>query len=177
MTKGLPRSLSRGGHLTRQNITKQTITINGSMDITGVAATVDAGTFVIGGLPEGNILFLGAVANIIVDAGADTSVIDDWTGDFGIGTIPNANVDLADAGDDDIIPSTALTADTGTKATLQTRGASTGTEGGVTHDNTAGTLELNFNLLIDDNVITDTEVGTFAVTGELYLTYIVLGDD
>lgn len=176
MTKGLPRSLARASAL-RDEFIKTTIPISGSMDITGVDAAVDAGTFVIAGLPQGNILFLGAVANVIVAAGADAHVIDDWNGDFGIGTIPNADVDLADAGDDDIIPSTALVADTGTKDTLKTRAASTTTEHGLIIDNTDGSLELNFNLLIDDNVITDTEDGTFTVTGELYIAYTMLGDD
>ncbi len=173
--KGLARSIKRGG-LGGAVPVRRSIALNGSMDITGVAAAVDAGEFVIEGLPEGNILFLGAVANIIVSA-VDADVLIDWAGDFGIGTIPNADVDLADAGDDDLIPSTALLADTGTKATLATRGASTATEHGLIIDNTAGALELNFNLLVDDNFITDAAVGTFTVTGTLELVYIVLGDD
>lgn len=178
MGKGLPRSLSK--NVDPRNAVVPAVrdyTISGSLDITGVAAAVDAGTFVIGDLPEGNILFLGAVASVVVDATGDTDVIVDWTGDFGIGTIPNADLDLGDAGDDDIIPSTALTADTGLRITLATRGASTATENGVILDNTDGSLELNFNLLIDDNVITDTEDGTFVVTGNLKICYIVLGDD
>lgn len=175
MTKGLERSISRGPVL-RDEIIKETLVINDSMDITGVAAAVDAGTFVIGGLPEGNILFLGAVVNIIVSA-VDADVLIDWAGDFGIGTIPNADVDLGDAGDDNIIASTALLADTGTKATLDTRGASTQTEHSNIIDNTANDLELNFNLLVDDNFITDAAVGTFTVTGVIHIAYTMLGDD
>ena len=176
MGKGLPRSLSRGD-VQRQEVIKQAIVINNSLDITGVDAAVDAGTFVISGLPQGNLLFLGAVAYVQVDAGSDVHVIDNWDGDFGIGTIPNADTDLGDAGDDDIIPSTALSAGASDKLAPSTRGASTTTEHGLIIDNTDGSLELNFNLLIDDNVITDTEDGTFAVTGVLHLAYIVLGDD
>jgi hypothetical protein len=176
MGKGLPKSLSRG-NAQKQEVIKQSIAISDSLDITGVDSAVDAGTFVIAGLPEGNILLLGAVAYIQVDAGSDAHVIDNWDGDFGIGTIPNADLDLSDAGDDDIIPSTALSAGASDKLAPSTRGVSTQTEHSLIIDNTAGSLELNFNLLIDDNVITDTEDGTFAVTGVLHLAYIMLGDD
>ena len=174
--KGLKRSLSRGDPQA-QEVVKLSIVIDDSLDITGVAAAVDAGTFVISGLPEGNLLFLGAVAYVSVDATGDTSVIDNWAGDYAIGSAPNADVDLADAGDADIIPSTALAAGASDKIAPLTRGASTQTEHALILDNTDGSLELNLNLLIDDNVITDTEVGTFAVTGTLHLALIVLGDD
>ena len=174
--KGLPRSLSRGAP-EKQEIYRVDLAIDETFDITGVAATVDAGTAVIGGLPEGNLLFLGAVANLQVDATGDAHVIDNWAGDFGIGTIPNANVDLADAGDDDIIPSTALAAGASDKIAALTRGASTTTEHGLIIDNTDGSLELNLNILIDDNVITDDEVGTFRALGVLHAAFIVLGDD
>ena len=175
MAKGLPRSL-RAGPDRDKLVVKKDYVISGSLDITGVAATVDAGTFVISGLPQGNLLLLGAVAYVSVDAGADVHVIDNWAGDYGIGTIPNADVDLADAGDDDIIPSTALAAGAADKLAPLTRGASTATEQ-IIIDNTDGSLELNLNLLIDDNVITDAEVGTFVVTGTLHVAMIVLGDD
>lgn len=175
MSKGLRRSLERAAEAD-QIVVKKQIVISFSTDITGVDATVEAATAVIGQLPEGNILLLGAVASVAVNAGTDTHVINNWNGDYGIGTIPNANVDLADPGDDDIIPSTALSAGAADKLAPATRGASTATEQ-ILIDNTAGSLELNFNLLIDDNVITDDEDGTFAVSGTLDIAYIVLGDD
>ena len=131
-------------------------------------------TFEIGTLPVGNILLLGAVANVSVDATGDTHVIDNWDGDYGIGTAPNADLDLGDAEDDNIVPSTALSAGASDKIAPSTRGVSTATEQ-VIINNTAGAMELNLNLLIDDNVITDTEDGTFAVSGTLDLAYIVIG--
>ena len=177
MSKGLQRSLGRGP-VTKQDVQNLHYAISGSLDITGVAATVDAGTFVIGGLPQGNILLLGAVSYVAVDAGTDAEVIDNWAGDYGIGSIPNADVDLADAGDDNFIPSTALLAGGADKLSPRARATSTvGTEQGVILDNTDGSLELNFNLLIDDNVIDDAGVGTFLVTGDLFLALVVLGDD
>lgn len=176
MSKGLPRSMARGAPL-RQEIIKLDLAVSGTLDITGVDSAVDAGTFVIAGLPQGNLLFLGAVSYIQVDGGSDAHIIDNWAGDYGIGVAPNADLDLGDAEEDAIIPSTALAAGASDKLAPLTRGASTGTEQGVIFDNTDGSLELNLNLLIDDNVITDTEDGTFVISGSLHLAFIPLGDD
>jgi predicted nucleic acid-binding Zn-ribbon protein len=175
--KGLQRSINRGPD-THQDVQNLHYTISGALDITGVDSAVDAGSFVIGGLPQGNILVLGAVSYVAVDGGADVHIIDNWNGDYGIGTIPNADVDLADAGDDNIIPSTVLDAGASDKLAPRTRATSTeAVEQGAILDNTDGSLELNFNLLIDDNVITDTEDGSFTITGDLFLAIVVLGDD
>jgi hypothetical protein len=174
--KGLKRSLSRG-EPALQEVYRMDVAFEQSVDITGVADTVDAATFVIQGLPQGNLLFLGAVAYAQVDGGADTHIIDNWAGDYAIGTVPQNDVDLGDAGETNIIPSTALAAGASDKLAPSTRGSSTGTENGLILDNTDGSLELNFNMLIDDNAITDTEDGTFTVTGVLHAAFIVLGDD
>lgn len=178
MVKGLARSLGRGTALQAQ-IIKQSVSLVGlTVDITGGAGVVDPGEIFIAGLPEGNILLLGAVVSDLIVSAVDADVLIDWAGDFGIGTIPNADADLGDAGDDDIIASTALLADTGTKATLAQRAVSTQSEHALIIDNTAGALELNFNLLVDDNFITDAAVGTFTLLqGRLDLAYIMLGDD
>lgn len=174
--KGLQRSLSRGP-AALQEVFRVDMPFAGSLDITGVATAADSGTFVLGTLPQGNLLFLGAVAYVSVDGGADAHIIDNWNGDYAIGTVPNADLDLSDAGDANIIPSTALDAGTSDKLAPRTRSASTSSGHGIIIDNTDGSLELNFNLLIDDNVITDTEVGTFVVEGVLHAAFIVLGDD
>lgn len=175
MGKGLPRSLNAAPASAAKTV-KTKLSFSESVDITGVADTVDAASIVVGGLPEGNILLLGAVAYVAVAGGADAHIIDNWDGDYGIGTAPNADVDLGDAEDDNIIPSTAISAGASDKDAPSTRGVSTATEQ-VIIDNTAGAMELNLNLLIDDNVITDTEDGTFAISGTLDIAYIVLGDD
>ena len=176
MSKGLQRSLSRGA-AGRQEIFRIDMPFSFSVDITGVADSVDAGTYAIGGLPQGNLLFLGAVSYVQVDGGSDAHIVNNWGGDYAIGTAPNGDVDLGDAGDANIVPSTALIAGASDKLAASTRGASTGAEHGVIIDNTDGSLELNLNLLIDDNVITDAEVGTFAVSGVIHAAIIVLGDD
>lgn len=174
--KGLQRSLSRGPADTR-NIVRLDLAISGELTITGVADAADVGSFAIGGLPQGNLLFLGAVAYVQVDAGADANVIDNWAGDYAVGTAPVADTDLGDATDGNIIPSAALAAGAEDKLAPSTRSASTSSQHGAILDNTDGSMELNLNLLIDDNVITDTEDGVFAVRGVLHASFIVLGDD
>lgn len=174
--KGLKRSIDRGRTLDQDVMTLH-YAINNDLDITGVSAAVDAGTFVIGGLPQGNLLLLGAVAYISADGKSDAHIINNWNGDYGIGTAPNADVDLGDAEDDNIIPSQVLDAGASDKLSPRTRATSTSTEQGVIIDNTDGSKELNMNILIDDNVITDGEDGTFSVTGDLFISVVPLGDD
>lgn len=174
--KGLVRSMSRGPAIL-QTVVKTSLPIKGTVEITGVDSAVDAGTLVLAGLPQGNLLLLGAVAYVSVTAGEDTAVIDNWGGDFGIGYAANVDSDLADAQEDAVVASTSLTAGAEDKTTPVTRGASTATEHGLIIDNTEGSLALYLNLLVDDNVITDTETGSFEVSGFLHLAFIVLGDD
>jgi hypothetical protein len=135
------------------------------------ASGVGWGTVVLGGLPEGNLLILGAVANMRFSGPTSGSLDDDWVGDFGIGSTPASDGTIS-AGDVDIIDSTAIGA-----ATAEVSPVTRGT--GVTTkvlDNTAGTLELNMNLLIDDADISADGI-EMTVDGELYLSFVVLGDD
>lgn len=186
MSKGLQRSIDRGpyGSVINANeaalepIKNVTFTINATIAITGVAAAVDAGSTILGALPEGQLLFLGAVVTLDINATGDTSVLNTWAGDFGIGTLVNADLDLADAGDDNLIPQQALLAGGSDKIAATVIANSTvGTEQGLVIDNTAANLDANLNLLIDDNFITDTEVGDFVCVGIITLAFRVLGDD
>jgi len=177
MSKGLPRSLSRGS-AQRQEIVKQSIAINETITFTGATGAVIFGTAPIGGLPEGNLLFLGAVAYLqLAGSGSDANLTADFQGDFGIGTAPTADNDLGDAGDDNIIPSTAIGPATA-EVTPVTRGTSTeATEQGAILDNTDGSLELNLNILLDADEVTDGEESDITATGVVHLAFIVLGDD
>lgn len=169
MSKGLPRSLSRGNPL-KQEIVKQVFTVR------NVAVTVDGatgvgwGTAVIGDLPAGNILFLGAAAYMSFTT-ASASVQDAFDGDYSIGSAATADATLS-GGEVDIVPSTALGAAT-SKVSPRVRGVNA-TQ--VMLDNTDGSLELNLNLLIDDANISADDVA-FTATGELHVLYAVLGDD
>jgi hypothetical protein len=169
--KGLPRSLSRGAQAKQKIVTRRLVET--------VALTVDGatgvgwGTGVIQDLPEGNILLHGAVAYATVTE-AHANIVDTWNGDFGVGTTPATDGTIT-AGDVDIIPSTAI-GPAVAGVSPRTRGASTDALGGVVHDNTDGSLELNFNLLVDDADIDADSIPVSAVV-ELHLTYTVLGDD
>lgn len=174
--KGLQRSLARGP-ASQRGVIRYNVPINTSITVTGVSGAVDAGTAVLGALPQGNLLLMGAVLYASIDASGDANIINAWAGDFGVGYAANADTDLSDAQEDGIIASTALAADAGGKLAPTTRAISTQSEHSKIVNNTDGTLEVNFNLLIDDNSITDTEGVTFAVTGSLHLVLIVLGDD
>ncbi len=176
MTKGLPRSLSRAS-LPRSPIQSQTIVLRGkAISVSSITTGPGTGTVVAEGFPEGNLLFLGAVANLsFAGSGSDANLVDTWAGDFGIGTAPLTGVTL-DTDEVDLVVSTALAAATAEVSPV-TRGTSLAADAGEIHDNTASTLEINVNLLIDAADIGDGQTVAMTIDGEIYLSYIILGDD
>lgn len=165
--KGLPRSLanspSAGGNPKTFKVDSLAMTTTG-------ATGVGYGTAVIGDLPEGNILFLGAVAYLQFTKGS-AGTIATFDGDFSIGSAATADATLSGS-EVDIIPSTALGAATaGVSPMVRATNATQ-----VILDNTDGSLELNLNLLIDDASVSADDQA-FTATGYLLLSYIVLGDD
>lgn len=168
--KGLPRSTSRAKQASTPVVTRRIQIRNLQVTVAGTTG-VGFGSVAIEGLPQGNILFLGAVAYAQFSKNGDADVQDAFDGDFSVGTVPTVDVDLADSGEADIIASTPLGAATaGLSPALR---ATNATQSIL--DNTDGTLELNLNLLIDDANISGS--ATFLVNGSLNLAYIVLGDD
>lgn len=171
MGKGLPRSRSRGNPLA-QPISKVTIPVRDvAMTVDG-ASGVGFGTAVVGDLPEGNILILGAVSYLSFAAsGSEANLDADWEGDYGIGSTPAGDATITGA-DVDIIPSTAIEAATA-EVSPRTRGAGAAQ---TVLDNTDGSLEINVSLLVDDANIGADDIA-FTVNGEIFLAYITLGDD
>lgn len=170
MSKGLPRSLSHGSPMAAP-VKKLTIAINALALTSNNASSGDGwATAVIRGLPEGNILILGAVSNLQFTHGADSNATATFTGAFAIGTAATADATLTGS-DVDVIPSTALAAATGGVSPV-TRGAQPAQ---AIVDNTAKTLSINLNVKIDDATISG--VAAFTASGFLSLAYIVLGDD
>lgn len=171
MSKGLTRSMGRATPQAAL-IIKKTIAVRDlAISVAGTTG-IGFGSGAAEGLPEGNILLLGCVANLsFAGGGADANLSDTWAGDYGVGTTPAGDATITGA-DVDIVQSTALAAATAEVSPI-TRGE-TGTTGLII-DNTAGAAEINVNLLIDDADIS----GTVAMlaTGEIYLAYIMLGDD
>lgn len=170
--KGLPRSRGRG----KQGlvpISKMLIPIrNKIINITDPGAAVAWDTEVIGDFPEGNILFLGAIAYLQYSSAA-AGISATFDGDFSIGTAPTADSTLSGA-EVDIIPSTAFGAATA-KVSPMIRGVSAVAVAGTIYDNTDGSLELNLNTLIDDTGISATSDMT--INGFFQMLYTVLGDD
>lgn len=173
MTKGLSRSLSRGAPQ-RQPILKQTIKVSDlEVSVTATGAAVGFGTVVAANLPQGNILFLGAVAYMqFAGSGSDANLTATWTGNFSLGTAPTADVTLSGA-EVDIIPSTAIGA-----ATAEVSPIVRGTNATqAIFDNTNGSLEVNLNVLIAAADITDDETVVLTASGEIHLSFVMLGDD
>ncbi len=175
MTKGLTRSQRRGPEI-EQSIVKHRLNISAVPISVAGTTGVGFGSVVIHDFVEGNVMMLGAVANLTFSgpAGLSGDLSDTWAGDYAIGTTPADDGTLT-AGDVDWVPSTALAAATA-EVSPKTRGLqSDGSLCGVIFDNTTGSLEVNLNLLVDDADISGTVAMT--ATGEVELSYVMLGDD
>lgn len=173
MTKGLLRSQSRA-KASLATIRKVVYTLNAVALTLDGASGVGFGSCVAGHLPQGNIRLLGAVSYLQFAASGSVATLDaDWVGDYGVGSTPASDATIT-AGDVDIIASTELAAATA-EVSPRTRGVSPATVGAIL-DNTDGSLEVNVNLLIDDGDVGADDIA-FAVSGEIHLAYIVLGDD
>lgn len=172
MSKGLTRSLGRAAP-TLAKIVKQRVKARGvALSIDG-ATGVGFGAAVIGDLPAGNILLLGAVAYVtITEASAGITAV--FTGNFSVGSAPTADATLSGA-EVDVIQSTALAAATA-GVSPRTRGTSAAAICGTVLDNTDGSLELNLNVLIADAEISaDDAVASADV--DMEISYVVLLDD
>ncbi len=174
MGKGFPRSLKHANKATA-HIVRETIKVR-SLALTVDGATgVGYGSAVAGDFPEGNILFLGAVAYLAFTGPTSANLVDTWEGDYGIGTTPAGDATITGT-DVDLIPSTALAAATA-EASPRTRGTQAdGAKAGQVFDNTDGSLEVNVSLLVDDADI-DADGIAMTAEGEIFMSYIVLGDD
>lgn len=167
MGKGLPRSL-RHANVKEAPILRKNFTFN-SQSITMTGATgVGWGTAIIGDLPQGNILVLGATFNGTITE-ASSNISNTFSGDIAVGSTPVTD-GTATAGDVDVVPLTAVGPAVDSAATAAAKSGST--ESGTILDNTDGALELNLNLLIDDADIGGNDPVT--VTGTLTLSFIVL---
>lgn len=173
MTKGLLRSLARANPL-HASIVKKRIPFSAASIVVAGASGVGFGSVVIGDLPAGNILLLGATAYATFTGPGSASLSDTWEGDFGVGTTPAGDGTISGA-DIDIIGSTAIAAATA-EVSPRTRGVGVTATNAAILDNTDGSLELNLSLLVDDADISADDIA-IAATGELNIAYIVLGDD
>lgn len=174
MTKGLPISHDRAAPL-QAAIQKTTIPIQAVSITVDGASGVGVGTTVLRGIPEGNFMILGAVANISFAGAVTGDLVDTWEGDYGIGTTPSSDATISGS-DGDIVPSTELAAATAEVSPITRAVQANGAFCGVVHNNTASTLEFNLNLLIDDADISADDVAITA-EGVLIVSFVMLGDD
>lgn len=173
--KGLIRSLKRGGHLTKQNVTRHKIVLKDLVcNVSATGAAVGIGSVVAGDIPEGNVLLLGATGYLQFagPSGGSTNLVDTWEGDVAVGSVADSDGSHS-GGEVDMLPSTAIGPAT-SEAIARTR-LTNATQ--VMLDNTDGSLEVNLNLIIDAADITDDQNVDITVNGEIELCYIVLGDD
>lgn len=172
--KGLPRSTGRGNPVT-QEVIKQVIRLKDVAIRVDGATGVGFGSAVIGGLPAGNVLLLGAVAYAqFTKTTAATGITATFDGDFSIGTTATADTTLS-GNDANIVPSTALGA-AASGVSPRVRAPHVPAVAEAMLDNTDGSLELNLNLIVDDAAISADDQD-LTVSGELHIAYTVLGDD
>lgn len=179
MGKGLPRSLKNAD---TSVVRVATIPFTAELEFTGAEAAAQSSTAVIGDLPEGNILFMGAVSYVSFDGTGEAELADDWNGSYTVGTTATADTTLQ-GGDADIISLTSVD-DAASKVTPSPVRGVTATDGGeggliapLLFDNTDGSLEINLNMSLDDADLTDSETATITATGTLFMSYAVLGND
>ncbi len=174
--KGLPRSLAHaipGNEPTPRRVRYDVNAL--ALSVVSITTGPGSGTVVLGGFPEGNILYLGGVSYLRFST-ADADITSaTWNGDYGVGTTADANVVLDTT--DINLTGTGTPAPIGpavAKISPVTR-ASGGTV--AVFDNTDGSLEVNLNVLVDAGDIGDGATASFTVDGYVELVYIVLGDD
>jgi len=157
-----------------KEIIKQTVTVDAASLTVAGAAGVGFGSFVASDFPEGNVLFLGAVSYLQFTGPTTGDLSDTWAGDYAVGTTPADDGTLGGT-DVDLVASTALAAATA-EVSPRTRATGATAANAAVLDNTDGSLEINVSLLVDDADIAADGI-IFSVSGEIFLSYVMLGDD
>lgn len=124
-------------------------------------------------IPKGDFVLLGGVAYLrFEESPLSANVIDTWEGDFSLGTVGTVDVDVADAGEANILASTALgPAAVGVLA--RARYAIPGQVAPINNNALNGGLFLN--LLLDAASVTDGATPTILVTGTVNLALVPFG--
>ncbi len=133
---------------------------NGGVDAAGGVKLFD--------FPEGNLLLLGVVGNLVFTAGAGIDTDAAMVASIGTAVATNANATLTST-EADIVASTVATLTT-SAVTLNLQNTAT-----VFLDGTAGAKDVYLNVAVPDADTTAT--GVVSVTGSLTLTWINLGDN
>ena len=171
MSKGLPRSMSRGRPLD-QEIIRLTRPIRGLvMPTTDAGASNAWGTLPLVGLPQGNVLILGGILNLQATRGVDGNLIATFASNFSLGTAATADATLS-GNEVNIIASTAMAA---AVAGISSGNRLVTVAGTQIIDNTDNLLSLNLNASIPD--ASSAANSSLTLEGFLSLAMIMLGDD
>lgn len=126
-------------------------------------------TGVLGDLPEGNILLLGAIGYFTLTRG-DTDITATFTGNIAVGSAATADATL-NGSEVDILPSTALAAGVSGVSSANRLANATA----VMLNNTDGSLELNLNGFIADAAIA--AASSLLVSADMSLLIAKMMDD
>lgn len=168
--KGFQRSLARGIPFS-QNVVRTSYLFSGSFVVANGSTAPGIGSLVIGDFPKGNLLLLAARVQGMVFRTADADAIATWDGDWSVGSVPNADADLTDATDFDIVGVSGGQAIGAATAKVSPVQDVTSAKNAII-DNRDDSKEINLNVLVDDA----SQSGDISMTvkGVLELVYIVL---
>jgi len=176
MAAALPASLQRGLHLKPAQYRFE-LPIAHSVTAVTVTTAVGFGFVKIADLPEGFLLFQGAVIkDLVITENGSADVSDTWNGDVSLGSVGTVDVDVGDANEANFMGSTAVGAAVAGVTPSQDIMSAEGING-VLLDNSAGSLDINLNLLVDAADMGDDKSVVFGVTGTLIISFVPLGDD
>lgn len=185
MAKGYPRGASRAAIGTEQFVRRLRYPISATVTAAAAGAGVGFGTVVIGAMPEGNVLLLGA-GGYFSFSSASANLIATWAGNFGVGSVVTAAGALTTT-EVNIISSSPIAASVakvsngnrGLYATGSSNAAASAftANAPVMINNVAKGVNLNFNIAVNAADITDATSAAVVVTGYLDIAFMVLGDN
>jgi hypothetical protein len=138
------------------------------------AGVVAYGSLKVFDFPAGNIMFLGAVADLDLTK-SSAGVNATWDGDIALGTTAADNTAALATTEQNLCPTTATPQAVAGVTTGDMK--STSTEAAKVHDGTATPVDAYLNILVDDadHDVTGTACNII-VNGTIKLTFINLGD-
>lgn len=163
-----------GAHCMRETTFTFTATAFALVDEAGVVGYCSKKIY---DFPAGNILILGATADLVLRK-SSLGISNAWDGDFGLGTAAAGNNNALATTEQDIIPTTPTPQATGTGATATTTAKGINAAAILPLDGTATPVDLYLNFLIDDadQDATGTPANLIVYSGTVKVYWINLGD-
>lgn len=172
MSKGLPRTLVSGR---RRDILVERRPLQlhkAPLVITATGAGKGFGTMVLGGFPVGDILLLGcSFIYTVEELVPETFLNADWGMSLGLGTTPTEDASIS--GTDSNL-SAALSTSASSYVVAPQESYSGQNDAGDIFDNGGGDLEINLNMLVNADDITDDTSATVLITSSGVISYTVL---